>query len=774
MFDFDFAELEEEDSPREKFFPGEVLRACSPVMMREEASLESKVISTLAAGTLVEVLLSCGSRRLLVSGDGKEGWVSAEALDGTILWERAGKVQDGNITPDVDIRRFREADRPWLRIIEKQAFGGTEQCLELWLRDSCTPGSRTVVEVAIGRSSGRVLGYCAWRLEGPLHSPMLHLLGLAVEFSQRRRGLGAALARAALEQGEQMACGAAVLHVRIENQPAQRLYRRLGFLRVAKVLDYYGHGRDAWELLRELPAMVQRPVDAQQVMKLRAEGFPRRAVERALRWAPALELARELAAGRLVVVSEKVSTTEVALRETRDNGVLLGPVQKKSRTARGCNFVQQTSDIAPPLPKVILGMLMEVCHQPLAQKWGYPERVLNLIASIAADALDQLTHLSGLIMRPVSLAYYQHCRVIVIIFSIMWPLVTEVGENQMGAIFDNIVFPFVVYWAMSGLERLAEMMENPVGDDDTDINLLQQLHELEVGAQLAFELAEKRRSALRRTLARVCPSYMESGKAAQRKSPPMVAPAHFEDHFCWLPIPTVIAEGMVLKHGHVDHVHSAFFEGHIAEFRSFLRRALKRHSAGRRSIYEAIPQDAESEELKVYPEAGADTTMGIIQRDCNGFWHYLAFRSVLTSNLGAGELTRQALWRKRMVHLMGQDHPAAELLQTDSQDTARCFAEPKAERSVLLRPIMGPRPRKHHVSEAGRFLTVSRTAHLLAVLAIYFCALLCCVRGLVIYLWFPSLEYRKSSPFPPLIGDRGSVVAPADLPEHFEVRLNLD
>ncbi len=28
--------------------------------------------------------------------------------------------------------------------------------------------------------------------------------------------------------------------------------------------------------------------------------------------------------------------------------------------------------------------------------------------------------------------------------------------------------------------RLAEMMENPVGDDDTDINLYQQLHQLEV------------------------------------------------------------------------------------------------------------------------------------------------------------------------------------------------------------------------------------------------------------------------------------------------------
>ena len=36
--------------------------------------------------------------------------------------------------------------------------------------------------------------------------------------------------------------------------------------------------------------------------------------------------------------------------------------------------------------------------------------------------------------------------------------------------------------AMSGLERLAEMMENPVGDDDTDINLYQQLHQLEAVA----------------------------------------------------------------------------------------------------------------------------------------------------------------------------------------------------------------------------------------------------------------------------------------------------
>lgn len=377
------------------------------------------------------------------------------------------------------------------------------------------------------------------------------------------------------------------------------------------------------------------------------------------------------------------------------SGLLMRPRKAGNNEEEDCRFVPQSSDIVPPLPKVILSMLVETCHTPLAQKWGYPERVLNLIASISADALDQLTHLSGLIARPVSLAYYQHCRVIVVIFSFMLPLVTEVGEDLIGSIFDNIVFPFVIYWAMSGLERLAEMMENPVGDDDTDINLLQQLHELEVGAQLAIELCENRRSMLRRTLAKVCPSCSETSKFWKNK-PPLVPPIHFEDYFCWLPIPAAIAEGMVMKHGHVDHVHWAFFEGHIAEFRTFLRKALRRHTPGRRSAYEAIPQDASAEELKVYPEAEMDSTMGMIQRDTNQFWHYLAFRPVLSGLHAQGELSRQALWKKRIVHMLGQDHPASLLLETESPDSAR---------SVLLQPLVSQKPRRHHVSEAMRELS---------------------------------------------------------------------
>lgn len=351
-------------------------------------------------------------------------------------------------------------------------------------------------------------------------------------------------------------------------------------------------------------------------------------------------------------------------------GLLIRPRAAGDLSEEGGQFVPQTSDIVPPLPKVVLSMLMEACHLPMGQKWGYHERVLTIISSICADALDQLTHLSGLIMRPVSLAYYQHCRVIVVIFSFMWPMVTALGEDNLGSICDNIVFPFVVYWAMSGLERLAEMMENPVG------------------AQTSFELCENKRGALRRVFARISLSRPEYAK--ERKKPlSMAQHFHFEDYFCWLPIPTKIAEGMVMKHGHVDHAHMACFEGHIAKFRSFLRRALKRHTLGRQSPYEAVPQDADSAELNVYPEAAPGSTMGIIQRDTNGFWHYLAFRPVLAS--GSSEALRQELGRKRLVMLLGGEHAAADLLASESTDTAR---------SVLLRPLVPPRPRKYLLPEA--------------------------------------------------------------------------
>ena len=61
-----------------------------------------------------------------------------------------------------------------------------------------------------------------------LRCPWLHLLGIAVDAQNRRRGLAQHLLRAALRGAAEAGASAALLHVRVENHAAQRLYRRLG------------------------------------------------------------------------------------------------------------------------------------------------------------------------------------------------------------------------------------------------------------------------------------------------------------------------------------------------------------------------------------------------------------------------------------------------------------------------------------------------------------------------------------------------------------------
>ncbi|CAE7740454.1 MAK3 [Symbiodinium pilosum] len=353
--------------------------------------------------------------------------------DGTILWQGACcRKKNTAVKKKALLVPFREVDRPWIQLIEAQSFGLRDQSLHQWLMQAAKPGSRTSVDVAISGAS--VAGYCAWRLEGDLHSPVLYILSLAVDLSERRRGHAAELLRSAMRRGESSGAAAATLHVRVDNEPANALYSRLGFVRGARVRNYYGHC-DAWELLR---------MSSVRVAELWA--------------AAACRLVRKKA--------------ESAYLNCVVQGVLVSVVNTLPRKCvQDCAFVPQTCS-------------------------GSAEG--QAVWRSSTDALDQLTHLAGLIMRPVSLAYYQHCRVIVALFSFMWPLVHPVSDELVANIFDSIVFPWVVYWAMSGLERLAEMMENPVGDDDTDIDLMQQMHELEVGLQLSFELSETRRSMMRR------------------------------------------------------------------------------------------------------------------------------------------------------------------------------------------------------------------------------------------------------------------------------------
>eukprot|EP00931_Biecheleriopsis_adriatica_P121981 TRINITY_DN97010_c0_g1_i1.p1 TRINITY_DN97010_c0_g1~~TRINITY_DN97010_c0_g1_i1.p1 ORF type:complete len:768 (+),score=132.54 TRINITY_DN97010_c0_g1_i1:282-2306(+) len=336
-----------------------------------------------------------------------------------------------------------------------------------------------------------------------------------------------------------------------------------------------------------------------------------------------------------------------------------------------------SSGIVPPLPNLLMSILCEVCHQPLSQKWGYAERVLGLVQGSATDVMEQVAHLSGLISRPVSLAYYQHCRVLVVLFVIMQPIFIGIHENESSWT-DSILFPLIAFWAMCGLERLAEMMENPLGNDDTDINLMEQLHDLEVSVQLSFEMAETRRWKLRQALTRAVECVPPG---ADFPDGPRFPPKNFEDYFCWLPIPTLVTEDMLLKHGHAEIAHSAFYQGYIYNFRGFIRKSLRRNGLGQKHKYEIIPQDIGPERMTQFEQATAGSPDHQLQSDPTVFCHYIAFRGVVSEN--SEELNRQAAWKMRTVNLLQGHHAAKLLCHEQGGDSAR---------SAVLQPLAEKRP----------------------------------------------------------------------------------
>jgi len=80
-----------------------------------------------------------------------------------------------------------------------------------------------------------IVGYhCFW-----IVFEELRLMNLAVHESMRGRGIGRALAVEAIGMGLAHAATRAVLEVRASNEPAQRLYRQLGFAPISTRRNYY-------------------------------------------------------------------------------------------------------------------------------------------------------------------------------------------------------------------------------------------------------------------------------------------------------------------------------------------------------------------------------------------------------------------------------------------------------------------------------------------------------------------------------------------------------
>ena len=149
------------------------------------------------------------------------------------------------INPQVSILTAREADLPALLALEETGFEPAERWSERsWLGEILGDGRRTLVA-----RTHQVVGAISLQLMG--NSSDLHRLVVAP--SARRQGIGTALVRAGLDAIRHLGARSVILEVRIDNDPAIKLYQELGFEQLAARENYYGPGQHAlilkfWDL----------------------------------------------------------------------------------------------------------------------------------------------------------------------------------------------------------------------------------------------------------------------------------------------------------------------------------------------------------------------------------------------------------------------------------------------------------------------------------------------------------------------------------------------
>jgi ribosomal-protein-alanine N-acetyltransferase len=114
--------------------------------------------------------------------------------------------------------------------------------------------SRFPETFVVAEADGDIQGYIMCRVERGFSklrnlSParLLHVVSIAVREPYRRRGMAKALMFEAMKRGpatyEVTEC---YLEVRVGNEPAVKLYERLGFTKTKRNYGYYLDGEDAW------------------------------------------------------------------------------------------------------------------------------------------------------------------------------------------------------------------------------------------------------------------------------------------------------------------------------------------------------------------------------------------------------------------------------------------------------------------------------------------------------------------------------------------------
>jgi ribosomal-protein-alanine N-acetyltransferase len=105
----------------------------------------------------------------------------------------------------------------------------------------------------VAEENGEVIGYIMCRIELGLSNfgfggvvKKGHIVSIAVLSNHRRKGVGEALVKEAMEGMRFYNAKQCFLEVRVTNTPAINLYKKLGFQITRTVHGYYSDGEDAY------------------------------------------------------------------------------------------------------------------------------------------------------------------------------------------------------------------------------------------------------------------------------------------------------------------------------------------------------------------------------------------------------------------------------------------------------------------------------------------------------------------------------------------------
>lgn len=100
---------------------------------------------------------------------------------------------------------------------------------------------------------GHIIGYVMCRVElgmTNLNSFGImkkgHIVSLAVDNEQRRHGIGQAMMEEVMRRMRATGLKECFLEVRVTNEPAIKLYERVGFKIVKRISNYYSNGTDGY------------------------------------------------------------------------------------------------------------------------------------------------------------------------------------------------------------------------------------------------------------------------------------------------------------------------------------------------------------------------------------------------------------------------------------------------------------------------------------------------------------------------------------------------